>query len=128
MVEYSDFVLKSKLFKIRKANEDDHQAVSSLQRNVYGGCDYVPGIFKSWIAKESMHKCLVVTFENEVIGFFSYSFYTLKDITMYVLQGKNKKQQAKRRSLGSRIRPDFNGLGLNTYMHEWARVLKYHEF
>ena len=87
MVQYSDFELKSKLFKIRKAYEDDYQAGSSLQRNVYGGCDYVPGIFKSWIAKDSMHKCLVVTFDNEVVGFFSYSVYALNDITIYVLQG-----------------------------------------
>ena len=83
-----NFVLKSKLFEIRDAHEDDHQAVADLQKNVYGGCDYVPGIFKSWIEKELTHNCLVVTSEDQVVGFFSYSFYKLNDVKIYVLQGR----------------------------------------
>ena len=58
-----------------------------IDRNVYYGNDYLPAIYEQWMSDTNRYSFLIV-FNNtdEIIGFFSLSWYKLDEMNVFVEQ------------------------------------------
>merc|ERR1711935_9 len=97
--------LKSGL-RLRQASLADYDDVYAINSNVYNGWDYLPEIYIQWIADKSRDNLLILSEQNDVIGFFSLSHYTTGKYTIYVEQGL-------------RLRDDVQGTSISKDVVAW---------
>ena len=101
-------------FSLREATAADYEAVLNINRNVYTGNDYLPKLYSQWL-EATCRKNFVIIDRNDVLGFFSLSWYKHRKWTVFVEQAL-------------RLRSDATGKNISKLVIDWIKHhIKQHE-